>query len=58
MYTKTTKQKSNWLMAIVLLAIVFTGSLKAQLSGTKTIGVDYPTLAAAITDINTQGVRL
>ncbi len=57
MYTKTTKQKNNWLMAIVLLAVVFTGSLKAQLSGTKTIGVDYPTLAAAVTDINTQGVN-
>ncbi len=57
MYTKTTKQKNKWLMAFALFAIVFSGGLKAQLSGTKTIGVDYPTLTAAITDINTQGVN-
>lgn len=56
MYTKTTNQKNNWLMAIVLLAVVFTGSLKAQLSGTKNIPGDYATLALAITDLNTQGV--
>lgn len=57
MYTKTTKQKNNWFMAFALFTIIFTGSLKAQLSGTKTIGVDYPTLAAAVTDINTLGVN-
>jgi len=57
MYTKTTKQKNNWLMAFALLTFIFSGSLKAQLSGTKTIGVDYPTLALAISDINTQGVN-
>ncbi len=28
----------------------------AQVSGTKTIGIDYPTLAAAITDLNTNGI--
>ncbi len=28
----------------------------AQLTGTKTIGVDYPTLTSAVTDLNTQGV--
>ncbi|MBA4241212.1 MAG: hypothetical protein C0448_10825 [Sphingobacteriaceae bacterium] len=57
MYTKTTKQKNNWLMALALFTIVFSGGLKAQLSGTKTIGVDYPTLAAAVTDINALGVN-
>lgn len=57
MYTKTTKHKNNWLMALALFTIVFSGGLKAQLSGTKTIGVDYPTLAAAVTDINALGVN-
>ena len=28
----------------------------AQVTGTKTIGVDYPTLAAAVTDLNTNGI--
>ena len=28
----------------------------AQVTGTRTIGVDYPTLAAAITDLNTVGI--
>ena len=57
MYTKTTKRKNNWQIAIVLLAIVFTGSLKAQLSGTKNVPGDYPTIGAAISDINAQGVN-
>ncbi len=29
--------------------------LHAQVSGTKTIGIDYPTLAAAVSDLNTVG---
>ncbi|WP_379963615.1 GEVED domain-containing protein [Epilithonimonas sp. UC225_85] len=31
-------------------------SATAQVAGTKTIGTDYPTLAAAFTDLNTNGV--
>lgn len=36
--------------------IVFCGKISAQLTGFKFIPGDYPTLAAAITDLNTQGV--
>ncbi len=41
---------------ILLTMILFTAVTNAQVSGIKTIGVDYPTLAAAITDLNTVGV--
>ena len=49
---------NRWMMALVITVLAITTSLtsKAQLTGTKTIPVDYPTLAAAITDLNTQGV--
>lgn len=43
-------------MAIALLAI-FGQKLNAQLSGTVTVPGTYSTVAAAITDINTQGVN-
>ncbi len=57
MYPKTTKRRKNALLyALVFMTVAFTGNLRAQLSGSKTIGVDYVTLAAAVTDINTQGV--
>ncbi|WP_337872967.1 hypothetical protein, partial [Ignavibacterium sp.] len=40
----------------VLLVLLLPITANAQLSGTKTIPGDYPTLSAAITDLNTQGV--
>jgi len=58
MYSKFKKQKSVRLIAAVMLVfIAISGNVRAQLSGTKTIGVDYLTLAAAVTDINLQGVN-
>jgi hypothetical protein len=44
------------LSLIFTLTLAFTAS--AQLTGVKTIPGSYPTLAAAITDLNTQGVGL
>lgn len=42
---------------LLLLSVVgFCGTASAQLSGVLTIPGSYPTLAAAITDLNTQGV--
>src|SRR6187549_83723 len=41
---------------LMLLTILFAATTNAQLTGTKNIPGDYPTLAAAITDLNTQGV--
>ena len=43
-------------LAIILLGSLFLDKAYAQLTGTKNIPGDYPTLAAAITDLNTQGV--
>jgi hypothetical protein len=43
-------------LALLLFTIVFSGKISAQLTGIKNIPGDYPTLAAAITDLNTQGV--
>jgi hypothetical protein len=40
----------------LLLTILFAAITNAQVSGTKTIGVDYPNLAAAVTALNTSGV--
>src|SRR5690242_298929 len=40
----------------LLLTVLFAAVTNAQLTGTKNIPGDYPTLAAAITDLNTQGV--
>ncbi|RZL07651.1 MAG: hypothetical protein EOO62_16735, partial [Hymenobacter sp.] len=45
----------RWL-AGVLLVLLTTVSAQAQLTGTRTIPGDYASLAAAITDLNTQGV--
>ena len=45
-------KKIYFLFAIICFAVV----ANAQVTGTKTIGVDYPTLAAAVTDLNTVGV--
>ena len=41
---------------LLLLTILFAATINAQVTGTKTIGVDYPTIAAAISALNTQGV--
>jgi hypothetical protein len=51
----TTKLKSLHCLAVVLM-LLSSGNLLAQLTGTKTIPGNYATIAAAITDLNTQGV--
>lgn len=43
-------------MITSIFALLLSLTTKAQLSGTKNIPGDYATLAAAITDLNTQGV--
>ena len=51
------KKLFNFIPAIILLSMFFyPQSAYAQLTGTKTIPGDYATIAAAITDLNTQGV--
>ena len=45
----------RWL-AVAVLALLAAPVAQAQLSGSKTIPGDYPTVAAAITALNTQGV--
>lgn len=45
-------RKIYLLIAVVLFATVS----QAQVTGTKTIGTDYPTIAAAVTALNTGGV--
>src|SRR4051812_39210370 len=46
------------LQSITVLALTFiVGNSKAQLAGTFTVPGTYSTIAAAITDINTQGVN-
>ena len=61
MFTNTTIKRSfsglNFVLAtLVVFLSFFTGTVSAQLTGTKNIPGDYATLAAAITDLNTQGV--
>ncbi len=57
-YNKNTKLKfTRWFVCSMLFMLsIISGSVNAQLSGTKNIPGDYATLAAAITDLNTQGV--
>ncbi len=45
-----------FLLIIYTVVFFYTQSLFAQISGTKTIPGDYATIAAAIADLNTQGV--
>ena len=51
----TTKLKPLHFLAVVLM-LLSTTNLMAQLTGTKTIPGNYASIAAAITDLNTQGV--
>jgi hypothetical protein len=44
------------LFSLMFLMLTFAGRLSAQLSGTLTVPGSYPTLQAAITDLNAQGV--
>src|SRR5215510_6703682 len=44
------------LYLLSLTCLLFSAIANAQLTGTKNVPGDYPTLAAAITDLNTQGV--
>ncbi|MCX6162110.1 MAG: right-handed parallel beta-helix repeat-containing protein, partial [Ignavibacteriae bacterium] len=46
----------RFILVMGIIALSFTQSSYAQLSGTKTIPGDYATITAAITDLNTQGV--
>src|SRR5690606_2986205 len=49
-------KKFSTLLVLIILTIFLQKSAEAQLTGTKTIPGDYATIAAAITDLNTQGV--
>ena len=51
----STKLKSLHILAVVLM-LLSTSNLLAQLTGTKTIPGNYATLTAAVADLNTQGV--
>jgi hypothetical protein len=51
----STKLKSLHILAVVLM-LLSTSNLLAQLTGIKTIPGNYATISAAITDLNTQGV--
>ena len=51
----TTKLKPLHFLAVVLM-LLSTTNLMAQLTGTKTIPGDYATVSAAVTALNTQGV--
>ena len=46
---------SRWL-TVAALALLAAPAAQAQLSGTKAIPGDYPTLALAVADLNTAGV--
>ena len=48
--------KSVVMIISVLLMLIGAGKSFAQVTGTKVIGVDYATLALAVTDLNTNGV--
>src|SRR5205085_4542432 len=55
--TNTKNVFTSWLLGLMtFMLLLFSGSVNAQLFGTKNIPGDYATLAAAITDLNTQGV--
>lgn len=53
---KTATFKMLFLCLTLLLSVLFTKQSYAQLTGVKTIPGTYPTVAAAVTDLNTQGV--
>jgi hypothetical protein len=55
MLKNSTMNFSRFIMCFALL-ILGSGSLFGQVSGTKTIPTDYATIAAFITDINTNGI--
>ena len=40
----------------LVLCLLALNSVFGQLTGVKTIGIDYATIAAAVTDLNVQGV--
>ena len=46
----------KFVLIIILLSTSLLNLVQAQLTGTKNIPGDYPTLAAAVTDLNVQGV--
>ena len=51
----TTKLKPLHFLAVVLM-LLSTTNLMAQLTGIKTIPGNYASISAAVTDLNTQGV--
>lgn len=55
--TSTSTKRAKRFLASFIVVAALSGSMQAQLSGTKNIPADYPTLAAAIADINAQGVN-
>lgn len=56
-FTSTSTKRAKRFLASFIVVAALSGSIQAQLSGTKNIPADYPTLAAAVADINTQGVN-
>lgn len=46
----------NSVWSICFVVSLITGTAKAQLTGIKTIPGDYPTISAAVNDLNIQGV--
>lgn len=50
------KLAKRWVVTTSMLSLFLAVDANAQLSGSKSIPGDYPTIAAAITDLNTQGV--
>ena len=52
----STRKLSFLAVSAILISLFSAQSAFAQLSGTKSIPGDYATIAAAITDLNTQGV--
>src|SRR5437867_2818443 len=53
---QTIGNSGHFRTALLFLLIVITGSLKAQISGIKTIPGDYNTIALAVAALNSSGV--
>lgn len=57
MKTKTITSNNLMKQIVITFCLLLSATfVQAQVTGSKTIGVDYPTLAAAIADLNTIGI--
>ncbi|MCG9910074.1 MAG: T9SS type A sorting domain-containing protein [Flavobacteriales bacterium] len=52
----STTGKAIFRLSLTCVLMISAGTISAQLSGTYTVPGSYPTLAAAVADLNTQGV--